>query len=174
GALLAIAFAIPGPKVEALTVTGQAREKGAGSLAGATVSLFPMAEPVTAKGVVAEPPQALAVLATKGDGSFRLSIERPDFYLLRIEAPGFGPVEHRLAPLLRDLHLPVLELAPAGSKPAAAAPRPAPVAATPSRFLAGRLVSARDGSPIRRGLVWSADQPAFFARSDDQGKFRLA
>jgi hypothetical protein len=133
-----------------------------------------MAEPVRSKRAAAESPQPLAVLATRGDGSFRLAIERPDFYLLRIAAPGFAPVEARLAPLLGDLTLPPIELVSKASKPAPAAPRPVPEAVRASGFLVGRLVSAFDGSPIGHGLIWSAEQPAFFARSDEQGRFRLA
>jgi hypothetical protein len=101
-ALLAIAPALSGIEGKTLTVTGQVKAGRAEPLAGATISLLPLA------GSASPAPSALR---TKEDGGFQLSIEQPDFYVLRVEAPGFAPMEHRLEPLLEDLRLPDVELA---------------------------------------------------------------
>ncbi len=119
--LLAITSTILCSKAEALTVNGQVRAERAGALAGATVSLLPMtesenvgsenAESENPAPAAAAPAPAVSKLKTGEDGSFHLPVEQPGLYVLRIEAPGFVPMEHRLESRLEDLRLPDVELA---------------------------------------------------------------
>jgi len=101
-ALLAVTPALGEARAEDLKVTGHVRSGRAELLAGATVSLLP---PIGS----ANPAPITAT--TREDGDFLLPIEQPGFYRVRVEAPGFVPMEHGLEPLLEDLRLPDVELA---------------------------------------------------------------
>src|SRR5436305_1327126 len=93
------------PAAAALSVTGRVTAEHTGALpAGTAVSVLRPSEegdPV---------PIAGGRWTAQQDGNFRLSVDQPGIYVVRVQAPGLVPMEHRLELLLADLRLPEVQL----------------------------------------------------------------
>jgi hypothetical protein len=102
---LLVVLALTGREAVALTVAGRVVAEPAGGFPpGTLVTLLPPDDAAD------RAPVAGMSWTASRDGGFRLSIDQPGLYVLRVEAPGFVPLEHRLEPLLEDLSLPEVRL----------------------------------------------------------------
>jgi len=96
-----------------IAITGRALSGSGKPLPGAEVSLQRAVDPATKARLDREGRLPDAIARGKSDAAGYFEIGAPDagLYTLRIEAPGFVPVEYALAPLLEPIDLPEAALA---------------------------------------------------------------
>lgn len=107
-------FMAPAAPSEGIAVSGRVLASGGGSVADVAVLLLPSLDPVhqarLADSGALPKPATRAV--TDGTGRFLLTAPHAGLFRVRVQAPGFVPIEASLEPLIETIDLPDAELVP--------------------------------------------------------------
>ena len=111
--LTACMLAFSAAAAEGIAISGRVLVPGGAPLPQADVQLLPLLDPLGKVGSVLTEAELEPVsrALTSSEGRFRLEAPHAGLWTVRVQAPGFAPLETDLQPLIEPVELPDAELA---------------------------------------------------------------